>query len=326
MKRRDTVYALLALAAAPLAADAQQQSKIWRIALLRFGNRASAASLLPSLELGLRELGYVEGRNLILEQRYADGSTERLTSLATELVRLKVDVIVASDSEAVRAAQKVTSTIPIVMSSMIDPVASGFVKSLARPDGNITGISNMTGESISKLVELLIATAPKISRIALLLSPANPAHASMRARIERAAAITSIRVLVLEAETPQQIESGFVMMAREGAQALIVATDAFFVQQRLQISALALNNRLPSISGLTLYAKAGLMMSYGSDLAANWRQSARYIDKILKGAKPADLPIEQSTTFRFVINLKTAKALGIAISKELLFRADEVIE
>jgi len=148
----------------------------------------------------------------------------------------------------------------------------------------------------------------------------------MRARIERAAANARIRVLVLEAETLQQIESAFVMMAREGAQALIVATDAFFVQHRRQISALALKNRLPSISGLTLYAKAGLLMSYGSDLAANWRQSAKYIDKILKGAKPADLPVEQSTTFRFVINLKTAKELGIAISNELMLRADEVID
>lgn len=325
MERRAAIAALIVLVCAS-PGHAQPLGKVWRIGLLRFGDKRTTEPLVSSLQAGLRELGYLEGKNLVLEQRYAEGKAERVTAFAQELVRLQVDVIVAGDSEAVHAAQNATSAIPIVMSSAIDPVGSGFVKSLAHPGGNTTGISNMTGETYRKLIELMYAVVPKLSRVALLTNPSNPAHASMRRQIEQIARSADLGVLAFEANTAQQIDGAFVAMNAEGAQALLVANDAFFNQRIQQISGLARSNRLPSIAGFPLYARAGLMMAYGPDLAGTWRQCARQIDKIIRGAKPSDLPVEQPTVIQLVINIQTAKTIGLTIPQQLLLRADELIE
>ena len=327
MRRRKFLIALgTGAVAAPLASFAQQAAKPFRVALLRFADLDSSKYYLESFKQGMRELGYVEGRNLVLELRFADGKAGRLPALAAELVKLNVDVIVATDTPATRAAQQATTAVPIIMANIIDPVGSGFVTSLARPGGNISGLSNMTSEVSPKHVELLAAMVPKLSRLAVLLNPANSGHPGILKSIQAAADKVAIKILPLEAETPQKIESAFAAMTQERAGAVIVAADAFFLQQHQQIAELAIRYRLPCISGFRQFAEAGIMMSYGQDVADFWRRSATYVDKILKGAKPGDLPIEQPTKFQLLINLKTAKALGLTVSKELRFRADELIE
>ena len=325
--RRRLVIALgTSLVAWPFASSAQQAVKPVRVGLLRFADLDSSKYYLESFKQGLRELGYVEGRNFLLELRFADGKAEHLLTHAAELVKLNVDVIVATDTPATRAAQQATTTIPIVMANIIDPIGSGFVSSLARPGGNITGLSNMTSEVSPKHLELLVTMVPKLSRVAVLLNPANSGHPGILKSIQAAAEKVGIKILRLEAETPQKIESTFTVMTQERAGAVIVAIDAFFLQQQRQIAELALRHRLPSISGFRQNAEAGILMSYGQDVADFWRRSASFVDKILKGAKPRDLPVEQPTRFHLVINRKTAKVLGLTIPQELLLRADDVIE
>jgi putative ABC transport system substrate-binding protein len=328
MNRRNTVLALLMLGAAPVVSLAQRQGKIWRVGFLTARRRPDSidSDFIGAFPRGMRELGYVEGKNLVIEWRFADGTDERLPDLAAELVRLKVDVIVSGASQAISALQKATTTIPIVMATSGDPIGSGFVKSLARPGGNITGLSNLFGDTSPKQLELLLSVLPKLSRVAVLLNPVNPSNATTLKSVQSAAQRVSVKVLPVEARTVQEIENSFRMMTRGKAEAVIMAADALFIQQSRQIVELAAKYRLPSVSSFRDYAEAGGLMSYGQNLAEQFRRAATYVDKILKGAKPGDLPVEQATTFELVINLKTAKALGVRTTQELLLRADRVIE
>ena len=314
--------------AVPLSSFAQQQGKVWRVGFLSARRRPVSldTDYFGAFPRGMRDLGYVEGKNLVIEWRFADGKFEHLPGLATEVVRLKVDVIVAAGPPAIIAAQKATTTIPIVIVTSIDPVDAGLVKSLARPGGNITGISNLSGEVSPKHLELVRTMVPKLSRVAVLVNPANSGHATMLKNVQAAAQKANVEVLPVEARTLQEIETAFLVMTKENAGAIIVGLDPFFNQQVRQIAELAAKHRLPSISAYAVYAESGGMMSYGSSLTDNFRRAATYVDKILKGAKPADLPIEQPTKFELVINLKTAKALGLTIPQSLLQRADQVIE
>ncbi|MBI3375072.1 MAG: ABC transporter substrate-binding protein [Betaproteobacteria bacterium] len=319
---------MLALGATPLAVIAQQQSRVWRIGFLGARRRPGplAHDFLNAFPQGMRELGYVEGKNLVIEWRSADGTVERLPDLAAELVRLKVDVIVTSSTPTTSAAQKATSTIPIVMGTGGDPVGSGFVNSLARPGGNITGLTNIVEDLSPKQLEMLLSIAPKLSRVAVLLNPDNSSQAVVSRSVQAAAQKRSVKMLPAEARTPQEIEKAFSKMARENVGAVIVMPDPFLYQQRRQVIELAAKHRLPSIAWVREYVEAGGLMSYGSNFADMYRRAAAYVDKILKGAKPGDLPVEQPTKFEFVINRKTAKTLGLAIPRELLLRADELIE
>ncbi len=274
----------------------------------------------------MRELGYVEGRNFSIEWRFADGKYERLPGLASELVRLNVDVIVAGTTLSVQAAHKATATSPIVMVAVPDAIGEGFATSLSRPGGNITGLTNIVTEISVKHLELLRIAVPKLSRVAVLINPLNPSDSLILEQIHGAAYSIGVKVLPVEANSERQIEAGFRAMTRERTQALIVAADSYFDVQRGQIARLAGENRLPSISSNREMTEAGGLMSYGQDLDEHYRRAATYVDKILKGAKPGDLPIEQPTVLRLIINGKTATALGIAIPGELALRADRVIE
>ena len=326
--RRKLVIALGAGAlAAPLGAFPQQPAAgMHRIGFL---GTTSAEVIKPRLEAlrgGLRDLGYVEGKNLVIEWRFADNTLNRLSELAAELARIKVDIIVTSGLQAVGAAQKATTTIPIVMTNSPDPVGSGFVKTLARPGGNITGLSSVSVDIGPKHLEMLLSMVPKLSRVVVLTNPNNSANASSLKNIQAAARKTGVTILPLEARAPQEIENAFSMTAQKKAGAVIVVTDSFFTQQGRQIAELAAKHRLPSISASREYADAGGLMSYGPNVADGFRRAATYVDKIFKGAKPADLPVEQPMKFELFINGKTAKALGLKIPQSLLISADKVIE
>ena len=327
--RRKLLIALGAAAlASPLTPNAQPQTKVWRIGFLYLLSRQSAVDTgryITFLE-GMRELGHVEGKNLVIEWRFADGKSERLPGLARELVNLKVDVIVTAGTAATSAAQKVTTTVPIVMANASDPVGSGFVKSLARPGGNITGLSSISSDLSPKHLEMLRSMVPKLSRVAVMLNPGNSSHTAALKSVQAAAQRAGIKIVPVEARTPQEIENAFSVMARENAGAVIVASDSFFIQQRRQIAELSAKYRLPSISARREYVEAGYLMSYGQNSADNFRRAATYVDKIFKGAKPGDLPVEQPTKFELFINGKTAKALGLTIPQALLISADKVIE
>jgi ABC-type uncharacterized transport system substrate-binding protein len=329
MKRRDTIAALLALGVAvPLTSFGQSQGRVWRVGFLTQRRRPDSidADFIGALPRGLRELGYVEGRNLVIEWRFADGKFERLPELAAELVRLKVDAIVSGSSQAIGELQKATSTIPIVMATSGDPIGSGFVKSLARPGGNITGLSNLTSDIGAKQLELLLGMVPRLSSVAVLVNPVNPSLATFLKNVQSAAYAVGVNVLPVEARTAQEIAYAFSTITQEKARALIVAVDALFIQQYRKIAELATKNRLPSVSQLREYAQAGGLMSYGPNLAEQFRRAAAYVDKIFKGAKPGDLPVEQSAIFEFLVNRTTAKALGLAIPQSVLLRADRVVE
>ncbi len=328
-KRRKLLIALGASAlTAPIPVFAQQQGKVWRVGFLYQGSRLSALETgrYGAFLKGMSELGYIEGRNLVIEGRYSDGKAERLPGLAAELVGTKVDVIVATGTPAYHALQKATSTTPVVITVGGDPVAEGFAASLARPGGNITGLVNISTEIVPKLLELLASAAPKISRVAVLLNPDNGAHPEQLKRIEAAAQKLRVNISRMGAKTPEDIERAYAAMTRERVQAVIILNDTFLVQQSQQIAILAIKHRLASISGTQEYPKAGGLMGYGPDIADNFRRAATYVDKIFKGAKPGELPIEQPTRFYLTINRNAAKALGITLSQEMLLRADRVIE
>jgi putative ABC transport system substrate-binding protein len=328
MNRRDTIIALIALASAAASRPswAQQQGRVWRVGFLSPTSASVNPQYTGAFLQGMRELGYVEGKNLVVEWRFADGKLERLAGLAAELVQLKVDVIVAQASSAIGAAQKATTTIPIVMATTGDPLGSGFVKSLARPEGNITGLSNMAVDTGAKLVELLLSAVPKVSRVAVLVTPTGTTYRAILESVQAGAKKAGVKTLVAETSIPQEIENAFSMMAREKADAVIVGNSAFFTQQRRQIAELALKHRIPSMFGTRANVEAGGLISYGPNITDNYRRAATYVDKIIKGAKPADLPVEQPVTLELVVNLKTAKALGLTIPQSLLVRADDVIQ
>ncbi len=326
MNRRDTLLALAALGAAPLAALAQQPGKVWRVGILAQGARPASpgGDSFGAFLRGLRELGYVEGRNLAIEWRYAEDKLENLPALAAELVALKPDVLVSGANAGPAALKRATSTIPIVMTSPGDPIAMGLVKSLARPGGNITGNSGI--DLSAKRLELLLAMAPNASPVALLLNPGNPTSRTTLDGTNATAKALGIKILPLEMRTPQEVESTFAVMAKQKARAVIVSADPLFSTNRSRLAALALKNRLPSMTADQVYVEAGALVSYGPSYSVLYHHAASYVDKIFKGAKPGDLPIEQPTTFELVINLKTTKALGLKVPPALLVRADRVIE
>jgi putative ABC transport system substrate-binding protein len=328
-KRRKLVIALGAGALiAPFSSFAQQQGKVWRIGFLGAMSRQALldSNRLQAFLQGMRELGYVEGKNVVFEWRFADGKYERLNDLAANLTELKPDVIVAVPSPAIRAVQKATATIPIVMANTGDPVGSGFIASLAHPGGNITGVSNVSGDISAKYLELLMAIVPKLSRMAILGNPGSSTHGTIVKNVQTAAQRSRVTVIQVDARTPEELERGFTVMKREAANAVIVAPDGFVIGQGRQIAELASRFRIPAIYGARESVEAGGLMSYSTDLNENYRRAAIYVDKILKGAKPSDMPVEQPTKFELVINGKTAKALGLKIPQSLLIMADKVIE
>ncbi len=328
-RRRAFIFTLaLGLLLAPLAAEAQQAGKVYRIGFLGSAPPATPdmARNINAFLRGMRDLGYVEGQNLRIEWRFAEGRAERHPGFAAELVGLKVDVIVAVVTPAVQAAKGATTTIPIVMITAGDPVGSGLVASLARPGGNVTGLSSMTIDLSAKQVELLKASVPKVTRVAVLWNPAHPAHPLMLKEAEGAARAVAVQLQILEARDPDEFDRAFAAMTRERAGALLVLADPMFFAHRVRLTQLAAKSRLPSMYLTREYVEAGGLISYGPSYLDLCLRAATYVDKILKGAKPSDLPVEQPTKFELVINLKTAKALGLTIPQSVLIRADEVIQ
>jgi len=320
------VIVVLAILVAPLTAEAQQPTKVHRIGYLSPGFSPSRLSTLEALRQGLRDLGWVEGENLTIEYRVAEGEVERLPALAAELVHLPVEVIVAGGSAAIHAAQHATRTIPIVMATANEPVGEGFVVGVARPGGNITGMSNLAAELPGKRLEILKETVPQSTRIAVLANPANASHASDLHHVNEAARALGLSLHIVEVRRAEELESAFAAMTRAGADALMVLSDSILLSQLPgRIADLAATHRLPAIYVRRVYVDAGGLMSYGPSLPDLYRRAATYVDKILKGAKPADLPVEQPMKFELVLNLKTAQALGLTIPPTLLFQADEVI-
>jgi len=307
-------------------AEAQQPGGIPRIGVLAPLSVSSFSGRLEGLRKRLRELGYVEGKNIVIEYRYADGKLERLPDLAAELVQLKVDVIVTSSPSATLAVKKASATIPIVIASANDPVGTGLVSSLARPGGNITGLSLMVPDLDGKRLELLKEAFPKVARVAFLWNPSGARGNLVLTDMEAAAKALGLKLQSLEVRSLDDFERVFAGAKREGAQALITITGALITNQQRQVLDFAAKNRLPAMYPNSEFVEAGGLMSYGPDNTDLWRRAATYVDKILKGAKPADLPVEQPTKFELVINLKTAKSLGISIPKSVRQQASHIIE
>jgi len=328
-ERRKLLIVLGAAAlAAPLGVFAQQ-TKVWRIGFFYNGSRESAMNTgrYPAFLDGMRKLGYIEGKHFVVEARFApDDEVEHLRALAGELARSNVDVIVSSAGLLPLALKQATTTIPVVVANTTNAVRDGLAASLAHPGGNFTGLGNFLDDVSPKHVEMLRLAVPKLSRIAALANTRNPNHPPQLKDIEAVARKNGIQVVRVNGDTLQEIERAFGTIARERCQALIILGTAFFVQYFRQIADLAIRNRLASIYPGREYPEAGGLMSYGPDFSDNYRRAATYVDKILKGAKPGDLPIEQPTKFELVVNRKTANALGITLSQELLFRTDQVIE
>jgi putative ABC transport system substrate-binding protein len=335
MKRRDFIAMIGSAATASIARQvplsAQQAGHVPRIGYLVTGSLESpeAQRAIRAFRQGLRERGYVEGQNIVLEYRSADGNIERFPSLAAELVGLKVDVIFAPHTRAARAAQQATSTIPVVVSGMGDPVGEGLVSSLARPGGNITGLTFLGPELVPKRLELLKETLPSASRVAALWDPGATGERAMKEvlrEMEEAAPAVGVQLRLAEVRGPDEFDRAFSVMTMERADALFVVGSPMLFLERRRIADLAAKHRLPSVFSLREYVEVGGLISYGASIDDLIRRSATFVDKILKGAKPSDLPVEQPTKFELVINLKTAKALGLAIPPSLLARANEVIE
>ncbi len=329
MERR-TFMAMLTggLVAAPLAAEAQQAAKVARIGFLAVNLAANPHPREAFLQ-GLRDLGYVEGRNVVIEYRDAEGKFERLPALVAELVALKVDVIVAPPTLAALAAKQATRTLPIVFAVAGDPVTSGLVTSLARPGGNVTGLSVLTPELVGKRLELLKQAVPGVSRVAVLWQPGSQGERMDRDMLqaaEVAARALGVRPQFVEARGPENLDRAFSEMTRARAGALTALGSNLFLTERRRLLDLAAKNRLPAVYSSREFVDAGGLMSYGPDGADLFRRAATYVDRILKGAKPGDLPVEQPTKFELVINLKTAKALGLTIPQSVLGRADHVIQ
>ncbi len=325
---RGLILALaLGLLAAPVIAEGQRSAKLPRIGVLRPGSPMGADPQLDALRQGLQELGYTPGHNILLETRYAEGKLDRLPDLAAELVRLKAELIVVGGGVAIRAVKEATTTIPIVMAVSGDPVADGFVASLARPGGNLTGLSKMALELSGKRLQLLREAVPKVSRAVAVLW--NPAYTGMLAsfrEVEVAGPKLGVAVRSLEVRDPTQLEHAFSVLTREPPDALLLLVDPLTFENRKRIVEFAAARRLAAIYETRDFVDVGGLMSYGPNLMGMWRRSAVYVDKILKGAKPADLPVEQPTRFELVVNLKAAKALGLTIPPSILVRADQVIQ
>jgi putative ABC transport system substrate-binding protein len=315
----------LTLAFGGAEADAQQPKKVPRVAWLTSSPLSGNANRIEAFRQGLRELGYVEGENIVIEYRSGEGNRDRVPALAVELVHLKVDVIVTAGASTTRSAKAATTTVPIVMAQDIDPVESGFVTSLARPGGNITGLSTLAPELSGKRLELLKEIVPKLSRVAVLGTSTVPGHSQMIREIERAAKAFSVKLQYLDVLDSKSIENAFRAASKERAEAILTLQSPIVFSQRAQILDLAVKNRLPVMYFQTEYVDAGGLMSYSANLNDLARRAATYVDKILKGAKPSDLPVEQPKKFDFVINLKAAKQIGLTVPPNVLVRADRVI-
>ena len=331
MKRREVLGVIGGAAAWPLAVWAQQPKKLPRIGFLVTGSIESpeARASLKAFDQGLREYGYIDGQNVLVEVRAADLKVERFPALASELVRLNVDLIVASNSLAARAVQQATTTIPIVVPVMGDPVGDGLVASLARPGGNITGLTFLGPQLVPKRLALLKEALPTASQVAALWHPGAYGERTMNDMVteaKEAALILGVHLRLVAVHAPDDLDRAFFTITGERADAILIFPSPMLYNQRKRIVELAEGNRLPIVAMGKEFVQLGGFMSYGANLADLHRRAATYVDKILKGAKPGDLPVEQATKFELVINLKTAKALGITISESLLVRADEVIE
>jgi ABC-type uncharacterized transport system substrate-binding protein len=328
LDRRIFLTTVAGLLAAPLAADAQRAGKVYRIGLLQIQRRERLVPFLKAFEEGLRELGYVEGRDFVREYRFADQQPERLPDLAAELVRLKVDVIVTGTDPGTMAARQATTTIPIVMALGVEPEGAGLIASVRRPGGNVTGLLFAVGpEILGKRMEHLKEVVPGMTRVACFWNPDFPRYRALWEATEEAARRLGVTLLPVEVRDSREIEGAFARIMRERAQALVVIADSLALSTvRPEIPALAAKNRLPSSYASREAVDAGGLMSYGTSMPDLFRRAAGYVDKILKGAKPGDLPVEQPTKFELVINLKTAKALGLTIPQSLLGRADEIIQ
>jgi putative ABC transport system substrate-binding protein len=326
VKRRQFITLLGGAAGAwPLAARAQQSAKVPRIGFLRFGPATANAGRVEALRLGLRQLGYVEGKNIIIEFRWAE-TVDQLPQLAAELVRINVDIIFAMSSTEVEPTRHATKTIPIVFATHADPVGLGHVASLARPGGNITGLTIILTDLVAKQLEIFKEAVPQATRIGVLFSPTAPSHRPALQAVETAGERLGVQLVMVPARTVEDFEGAFSTMSREHVGGFLVVASPLSQSHRASLADLALKHRLPGMFGAKESVEAGGLMSYAADFNDMIQHAATYIDKILKGTKPADLPVEQPTKFDLVINLTTAKALGLKIPESFLLRADEVIE
>jgi putative ABC transport system substrate-binding protein len=315
-----------ALLASPLAVQAQPTGKVYRIGFLGNSTAALEANLVGPFREGLRDLGYVEGRNVQIEYRWAEGKYERFPELVAELVALKVDVMVTAGTPAALAVKRATVTIPLVMVAVGDPVGTGLVASLARPGGSMTGLTSIAPDLEGKRLELLREAVPKLSRVSVIWNPANPFHVTAEREARSAAQALHMTVHSVGVRTAQELDPAFDAIVKERPGAFIVLADRVFLHNRSRIVAFAARQRLPGVYAYRELVEAGGLMSFGPNYADMHRRAATFVDKILKGAKPADLPVEQPTKFALLINLKTAKALGVDIPHSLLLRADEIIQ
>ncbi len=321
-----TQFMLFALLLTIGSAQAQQPTKVPRIGFLNTNAPAAFTTRTEGFRQGLRDLGYVEGKNILVEYRYAEGKLDLLPVLTAELVRLKVDVIVTAVSSSTRSAKEATHTIPIVMTQDNDPVGNGFIASLARPGGNITGLSTLSPEIGGKQLELLKGVVPRIVRAAVIGTSTLPGHAQRLKETELAAAALRVELQYLDVLSPEDIETAFRQASKGRADAVVVLGGLVLISHRAQVANLAAKNRLPAIYNVPEFVDAGGLMTYGASYIDLYRRAATYVDKIVKGAKPADLPVEQPTTFEFIINLKAAKQIGLTIPPSVLTRADKVIK
>lgn len=330
MRRRSFVAGLGALLL-PASGISQQPAKLARIGMLMARGRPASLDADPSARTymrAMRELGYVEGRNVQYEWRFADGdlSSERLDALAAQLVQTKVDVIVTPTTATALAAKRTTASIPIVFTHVADPVGSKVVSSLARPGGNATGVSMLQGELGGKQLELLRRVAPTVSRVGLLTNPANPGNRPTVAQVQQAGEQAGLRIIKVEGQSPEEIERAFGALTQAGVEALVVVPDVIFLSQRRQLAGLVAKLRIPAVFGVREFVEAGGLMSYGIDVLENWRRAATYVDKVLKGAKPADLAVEQPMKLELAINVRAASALRIRFPQDVITRADRVVE
>ena len=319
------VTLVLAFAMSGAVAEAQQARKVSRIGFQSAASPAALSARMEAFRQGLLELGYVEGKNIVIERRFAEGKLDRLNEFAAEFVRLKVDVIVTAAPSSTRAAKEATSTIPIVMAFDNDPVANGFVASLARPGGNITGLSTLAPEISGKQLELLKEIVPRLSHVAVLRTSILPGWQATVKEMELAAGALKVQLQYVDVLDPKKIEQAFRTAKKGRADAVLVLASPILESHRTRVADLAAKNRLPTIYSSREYVEAGGLMTYGVSLTDLYRRAATYVDKILKGAKPADLPVEQPKKFEFIINLKAAKQIGLTIPPEVLARADRVI-
>jgi len=316
----------LGLLVGPLPAEAQQPGKVPRIGYLAAATLAAIPHRIEAFRQGLRSLGYVEGKNIVIEWRYAERKLDRLSALAAELVRLKVDIIVSAGPAATRSAKEATVTIPIVMAFDTDPVGNGFVASLARPGGNITGLSTLAPELSGKQLELLKEIIPRLSRVAVIGNATTPGNAQALKETEIAAGALGVKLQYLDVQSPKDIETAFRAASKGNADAVVVLVNFVFISQRTHAAEVAAKSRLPAIYFRSEFVEDGGLMSYGVSITDLDRRAATYVDKILKGARPAELPVERPRKFDLVINLKTAKQIGLTIPPEILIRADKVIK